>query len=234
MRSVEQLYELQLMDWDIQKLSEEMTDIRARLADDSARMNAWRRAAPLKAQIEKLAESRLQSDKSVQQLEHQIARIDSRLYSGAITNPRELEAHQEERQTLADRLSEEENGLLEYMVEIEDTQSAAEEAQSAFERIDAERRAEVAESEIRRRELEAQLPSLQQDRDSAAGEYPPPLIAMYEMVRRRRGGQGAAKVDLRGLCQACRIVIPTAHLQRVRTGQQTVQCPNCTRILIRE
>ena len=67
-----------------------------------------------------------------------------------------------------------------------------------------------------------------------AALYDPALIAAYESVRRARGGQGAALIDRRGLCQGCRLVRPSAELSRARAGDQIVRCGGCSRILIYE
>ena len=76
------------------------------------------------------------------------------------------------------------------------------------------------------------MPGLLSQREFLSTEYPPNVMAVYEAVRRIRGGQGAALVDRRGLCQGCRLVIPNAELSRARSGDGIVQCSSCSRILI--
>ena len=51
-----------------------------------------------------------------------------------------------------------------------------------------------------------------------------PLI--YEELHRL----AVAKME-RGLCQGCRMALPTQQQQRVRNGRQTVLCNTCGRIL---
>ena len=72
------------------------------------------------------------------------------MYSGLVTNPREFEAFQEEQATLTRNRSDEEDRLLEYMVEMEETQVLRDEAEAAFERIDSQRKMQVAELGARR------------------------------------------------------------------------------------
>ena len=59
----------------------------------------------------------------------------------------------------------------------------------------------------------------------------PVELNRYEGLRRSKGGQAVAKV-MRGLCQACRMSLPSQQLQRVRNGRQVVLCNNCGRILL--
>ena len=234
MRSVNELYELQLLDWEIQRRDEELAEVQARLADDSRRVQAYRRLAVLERNLSELATSRRQSERAVEAIERRISEIDSRMYGGMVTNPRELEAYQDERESLASNRSEEEDRLLEFMVEMEDAEELRDAAKSEFDRVENERRQEVAELSARHSELEADLPDLRAQRGDLATEFAPAPLAIYENARRTRGGQGAALVDRRGLCHGCRLVIPNAELARVRSGDDIVQCSSCSRILIYE
>jgi predicted nucleic acid-binding Zn-ribbon protein len=56
-------------------------------------------------------------------------------------------------------------------------------------------------------------------------------LQRYEALRRTKGGLAVAKV-VRGLCQACRMSLPTQLQQRVRNGRQTVLCSSCGRMLL--
>ncbi len=232
MASVRDLYDLQLLDWEILKREEELAAIRAKLADDSTRLGAKRRLDTLENRLAELAHPRRLAENAIEDIDRRIAEIDRRLYDGSVTNPRELEAYQEERANLARNKSEEEDKLLDLMIETDDTQELADNAREAFRRIDAERSREIAELRARHEAVASELPEFRERRLSLVSEQPPATLAIYESVRQMRGGQGAALVDQRGLCQGCRLVIPTTELQRVRGGDQIVQCGNCSRILI--
>ena len=232
MRTVRQLYELQLLDWEIQQREEEMSEVRSRIADDTKRVLAHRRLSALQSKLDELGSGRRQSERAIQQIEERIAMIDGRMYGGSVTNPRELEAYQEERATLARNQRAEEDRLLEFMVEMEDTEELRDSARAAFEQIDGERRRELGTLGARQEELSSGLPELRSRRQQLSTEYPPNVMAVYETVRRSRGGQGAALVDQRGMCEGCRLTIPNAELSRARSGDGLVQCGSCSRILI--
>ena len=120
------------------------------------------------------------------------------------------------------------------MIESDDTQALLDKARDLFERIDGERSREIAGLRSRHAEVSAELPDFIERRASLVSEHAPMTLAIYEQVRQLRGGQGAALVDRRGLCQGCRLVIPTTELQKVRAGDEIVQCGSCSRILILE
>ena len=233
MRTVRQLYDLQLLDWEIQQREEELSEVRSRIADDVERVLAHRRLSALERKLGELGPGRRQSEHAIQRIEERISTIDSRTYSGSVTNPRELEAYQEERAMLVRNQRAEEDRLLEFMVEMEETEELRDQARTAFEQIDGERRRELGTLGVRQEELSSGLPELHSQRQRLSTEYPPNVMAVYETVRRSRGGQGAALVDQRGLCQGCRLTIPNAELSRVRSGDGIVQCGSCSRILIR-
>ena len=232
MWSIRQIYDLQLLDWDIQKREEELSEVLATLADDSQRLSAKVRLDSLQKNLDDLAGPRRRSESAIQQAEQRLSEIERRMYSGFVTNPRELEAFQEEQATLNRNRSDEEDRLLEYMVDMEETEVLRDEARAAFEQIDGQRSKQVAELGTRRTELESELPELHRERHTMSSEYPRQILAVYESVRRSRGGQGAALMDSRGLCGGCRLTVTSAEMQRVRASREIVQCGSCSRILV--
>jgi predicted nucleic acid-binding Zn-ribbon protein len=232
MWAIRQIYDLQLLDWDIQKREEDLAGILETLADDSERVSAGRRLDALQQKLDDLVEPRSRSESAIQQAEQRLSEIERRMYSGFVTNPRELEAFQEEQATLNRNRSAEEDSLLDYMVEMEETQSLRDEARVAFEQIDGERNRLVAELGALRKELESELPELHRERQAVSSEQPQSILAIYETVRRSRGGQGVALMDNRGLCGGCRLTVTSAEMQRVRASREIVQCGSCSRILV--
>ena len=232
MRTVRELYDLQLLDWEIQQREEELSEVQGRIADDSKRMQAHRRLSVLENKLDELVPARRQSERAIEVIEERISNLDTRMYDGSVTNPREFEALQEERDNQVRNRGDEEDRLLEFMVEIEETEDLRDRARAVFDQIDEERNHELGTLEARREELTSELPGLLEQRQGMSAEYPPNIMAVYETVRRTRGGQGAALVDQRGMCQGCRLTIPNAELSRARSSEGIVQCGSCTRILI--
>ncbi len=232
MRTVRELYDLQLLDWEIQQREEELSEVQSRIADDSKRIQANQRLSTLETRLGELNPARRQSERAIEVIEERISSLDTRMYDGSVTNPREFEALQEERANQVRNRGDEEDRLLEFMVGIEETEELRDRARVIFEQIDEERSAELDVLEARLDELTSDLPGLRAQRQEASAEYPPNIMAVYETVRRTRGGQGAALVDQRGMCQGCRLTIPNAELSRARSSDGIVQCGSCTRILI--
>ena len=77
MTSIRDLYDLQLLDWDIQKREEELTDIRAKLMDDSRRLAAKRQLDALENRMAQFARPRRQTENNIEDIERRIAEIEA-------------------------------------------------------------------------------------------------------------------------------------------------------------
>lgn len=181
----------------------------------------------------RLAEFQSQHETQQQDSEAQrerSTRLDEQLYDGSVTNPRDLESMEQEASNV--------RSVLEKL----DAQSAelalrAEESQGRCD--DLEKQLAVASSAWKKRkaELEEELKSsnteislVASQRDEMAAILDPASVQQYENLRRTKGGLGVAMVE-RGLCQACRMSLPTQQRQKVRSAHLTVLCSSCGRIL---
>lgn len=228
---VKQLYDLQLLDWAIQEREKSITDTRSRLADDSKRIAAKQRIDRIAARLTELATPRRRSEGAIQKIESRTENIDRRIYSGMVTNPRELEAFEEEKAGLQRQRSEEEDSLLEVLVEIEELQAEDIQANQTYDAINSDRKREIIELQSGEQTLSQELPELYEQRNDMAAEIPPVMLTTYDMIKKRKGGHAVALVE-RAACQGCRLTLPTFELQKVRTSQDIVQCSSCSRILV--
>jgi len=230
MRPVKQLYDLQELDWDISAHDKSLAEVLARLADDSAVATLRAEIERLEAELSKRAPVRREVESSVKQIGEQIQAIEKKLYSGAITNPRELSAYEEERNFHERHRSTDENRLLELMVEMDDLDSARVKAREDLARLETNRKMERAELQNAEARLMGELGDLRSSRDDAAAQVAPPALAAYESLRKSLNGYAVARVE-RNMCQGCRLSLPTMEQQRAKISQGVVQCSSCRRIL---
>ena len=172
----------------------------------------------------------------VQRVEADIQRerasdLEGRLYNGQITNPRDLESVEEEVANVKRMFYEQDSELLEISIEIEESQKKHSEMEQQF--AEAKAKWETREAELTQlvTRLTAYREGLAGRRDELAATVEPAALRQYENLRRSKGGVAVAKVE-RGLCQGCRMSLPTRHLQQVRSGRETVLCSTCGRILL--
>ena len=193
-----------------------------------------RRRSEVGAQRDDVArrQNRLEDDLAL--VEAKIGEIEGRLYSGAVTVPRELQAMQGEVEALRRRRSTLEDLVLEAMTEREplDDELASLDAERDQRDVSAARlRAAIAETEAA---IEGELAAEGSAREEVAARHPPDLAALYEQLRAKLGGVGAARL-VNGRCAGCHLTLPATELDRLRREppDALIRCDQCGRILVR-
>ena len=231
--SNKRLYDLQELDWALSADEASLKEVRARLEDESEINAARARLQKLTAELDKRAPLRRTLESSLARLEERLQAAEQRLYGGAVTNPRELSASEEERRLLQEQRGAEEDRMLDIMVEIEELQSSRDATQELLGRLETDREAEYADLLQRQDALVVSIDELQRGRQRITPEIPVAMLSVYDSLLKTRGGHAVAKVE-RGLCQGCRLALPTMENQRAKSSQGIVQCSSCRRILYAE
>jgi predicted nucleic acid-binding Zn-ribbon protein len=229
-RKVDLLRQLQDAD---SRLDSARTLIARLTADLGDRGGLPRREAELASAREELRGlEALQRDLELQAEDRRakIASDEGKLYSGRVTNPKELgnlsdEVAQDKRQ-----LNAVEDKLLDIIERVEETTKRARalEATLAGETRGWTEAQEAARSKIA--ETERTVATLDAQRSSATSKLVPSDISTYETLRRQKNGLAVAQVQQR-TCQACRVGLTPALEQRARIGADLIPCHSCGRIL---
>ncbi|MCI0789756.1 MAG: hypothetical protein J4N88_09285, partial [Chloroflexi bacterium] len=120
--------------------------------------------------------------------------------------------------------------LSEITVKIEEAQSKKNELESKLGEAKAAWKKRQAELQRVIKELKAERTGFEGQRSKLTDVLDPTSLQHYEALRKSKGGLAVARVQ-RGLCQGCRMSLPTHQQQRVRNGQQVVLCSSCGRML---
>ena len=205
----------------------ELTAVEARIAEiESRRTEAQVRRDEVGAR-----QSRLERDTA--SVEARINEIEKRMYSGAVSASRELQAMSAEVESLNGRRSSLDDDLLESMEEAEpiDEELSALLVERSAQDAEGERlRAAIAEAEV---SIDAELDVERAARDEIAGGLPADLLATYERLRTKLGGVGAARL-VGSSCTGCHLTLPATELDRIKRGpaDALVFCDQCGRILV--
>jgi predicted nucleic acid-binding Zn-ribbon protein len=206
---------------------EALGDRRARAAELTVRANAIRADRDAA-----LAEERRLDDEA-QGLAAKAKQVDSKLYSGTVSSPRELLDMQADIAQLDTHRGQIEEQELEVMERREslDTELAALEAQLgalASEIAELESTLAVSEGEV-----DAEIAVEEAARAQEASAVSPALLADFERRRQQNHGAGVARL-VGDTCQGCRLSIPATEVDRIRhdLGDEIASCDNCGAILV--
>lgn len=230
MDELQQLYELQELDLRVDEIEKSLAETRSKLTDDSVLLDARKRLATVEAHSKQLATRLRAADRTIADQQTRLEQIQARLYSGAITSIKEMEATEEERATTEKNLADTEDQLLEIMVNSEEIDETLSKGHQVVERLEGQRNVDVGTLTAQQSDLEIKINTLTPDRDDLRDSIPGPVLHQYETLKASKGGMAIAKVE-RGLCSGCRVALSTSELQRVRSATKPMQCGSCRRIL---
>jgi len=160
---------------------------------------------------------------------------NERLYSGAVTAIKDLQALQSELEVLAKRQSTIEEQVLEVMERAEPVDAELADVDAKIAAV-AERRtkatASLAESQAA---IDAEIESEMQARVTAAAPIDAALLQQYEQTRHDCGGVGIAKLTAK-TCEGCHLQLAAVAYDRIRKepADSMIHCPECERILVRD
>jgi predicted nucleic acid-binding Zn-ribbon protein len=182
----------------------------------------------------------VQRDQS--RLDHEIDMVTSkarteeaRAASGKVTSPKELTAIQEEVAGLKRRQGTLEDELLELMEQRETLEAELAELATRREGFTAEQTEVTKARDAALAEIDRELNGERAARDGVVPGVGEQLRALYDQVRARQGGMGAAAL-VGNTCQGCRVSISPVELAAIRKlpPEEIKRCENCRRILVVE
>lgn len=208
----------------------ERADLAERLAEGG---RLYAKLVLLRARRDEIVLEEKRTDDETRSLSEKAQEAESRLYSGSVSSPRELQAMQADLDQIKRHRSSMEDRELEIMEEHESLDAAVAEAEKTVAGVAAE--VGKLEEAIASAEavILAEAASVAERRDLAAKAVPGSLIDAYERRRARNRGVGAARL-VGGTCQGCRLSIPATEVDRIRhaAGDGPAYCDNCGAILV--
>jgi len=184
------------------------------------------------------AEERLTHCRAVQrareatqkQLADKLAQAETRLYSGQVRNPKELQDIERDVQQLRRQLAQAEDALLDAMLETEATADALASGRARLKALTEEWEATQADLRAEQATLQARLSTLRARQELARRAVPPELLPIYDSLRARRDGRAVAALE-DDMCSACCVAVPPGKAEAARYSDELVYCSNCGRLL---
>ncbi|MDP6416318.1 MAG: hypothetical protein QGG54_15020 [Gammaproteobacteria bacterium] len=224
------LYILQQIDSRLDRHEQRMSELDVAIGDDSVVRVA--RAALDNVEAESQAARR-----AYQIIQEEIDTVDrkrisgeKRLYSGTVTNTKELQDLQDEGVALKRRIVALEDRQLEAMIAQEDAEMAAARTRDEFEKVRTEWMQEQADLSVENEDHVAESARLKDERDAALIGVSAGAKHSYDAARHHRGGVAVALLK-DNICTACGMAPSAARIQHARSGSELVKCGNCMRII---
>lgn len=232
MKQGQALFELQAVDLETMDHQQRLQAIQTQLDDNQAVQRA-------KAAVERAAAALAPWQRQLRDLELQTQTVqtkrqstEQRLYSGSVTNPKELEDMQREIESLKGRQATLEEQSLELMMSIE----AAQETLATAEQNLAETLAEVEEENVdllmERRVIQSQLEKLAARREAIAAGLTAANLTTYDTMRPQKANRPIARLTPDNSCSACGIQQNNTVVNAIKQGSDLMTCLNCKRILV--
>lgn len=233
--SLRPLLDLQRVDLALDRLRQRKADLpEQRTLDEltEERTETQKLVAGRQEAFDKVAREQTRLETEVSTIEEKIAHESQRLYSGDISNPKELASIQAELDGLRRRKNHVEDQLLEALEEREtaeaslgellDRLSALEtsiaEATSARDAAAVEIRHEFEQNEGARKEIVPRIPD--------------EILELYEDLRPKKNGVAVAALE-GNVCRGCGVALSPLALDQIkRSDDPLARCENCRRILI--
>lgn len=190
-------------------------------------LEATRRRDRLQAEVTKL-------ERDIEVVNTARKQKESSIYSGQITDEKQLEAVRAEVRDLERRKDDLEDSEIEAMEQLEDVTALADELTARR----AELKDQIADLERLRDEaaadIDAELGTVRARREEEAGVVPDDVLAQYDSLRQAREGRRVvARLEGR-TCRGCMLELTAIDLEEIKQEAQTglARCPQCGSIIV--
>lgn len=225
------LHDLQKIDYEIYQREQTLKALDSGETSKQEAINLLKRHDAAAADAQKAEAAQRNSELELKGVESKRAAVHEKLYSGRVTNPKELGDLQKDEEMLDVQIGGLEEKLLELMDKVEAAKTV--ETTLAGELSAAKRRWQqtVAHTQTETTRLQQELTALRPERQRlSALVTDKALLSRYDGIRQRHAGIGLA-VTQNNLCPACHVTLNSQVLNRLHEGIELTTCENCGRIL---
>lgn len=155
----------------------------------------------------------------------------SKLLSGEVTHPKELQNISKELASLAKQREHLDAEILTHMEKREAAQQQSDKVQAAITVGRAKESAMLSDFQNKGADLLAEIEQLGKERQALSGKLPSDMREKYAAMLESKHGIAVGVLEGRS-CTACRIELPGERINALLAGPPIGQCPSCGRLLI--
>ena len=230
MNIAQQLDALQALDLELDRLRGQLATVQGSKGEPPNIPAAREAVAQADLRLNKRRKAAQDREWDARDGQAKVNNVESRLYGGAITNPKELASLLRDVESLKVHLSTLQDRSLETMVAQEEAQATVNAARETLAELEAAWEADLRRLHGEEQALQGEIAAKEARRQSQTAAIDPPSLAIYQRLRLTKGGRAVAR--LRGdMCEGCRLTLPSGQAARAKTSLALVYCINCGRIL---
>ena len=227
MTAINQLYDLLELDKEIEQCRKSIKEIDDALEDKALLFQSEQSLNKATSILKSQEAARVDLELTIESTTTKGNGIEKKMYSGAVTNPRELEDMQKELQIVRSQESKLEENLLNVLQSLEKTRPAVTKLTAHVDNIRTNRENQESRLVNERATLNKSSTKLVEQRGNLSSLINPQYLTLYQSIR---VPNPLVKIE-KGMCQGCRIALPTNLIKTARISVNPTQCPSCTRIL---
>lgn len=226
---------------DLQKADlrvDELTSIRENLIEREEIKKINKRIKELRKEIENLYQEKHSTELDQKRINDEVSILtvkikseEEKLYSGRITNPKELEGINKEVISLKSKMDEKETKILELMEEIDENLKAIQLKEKELDGNLSEIKTKELNLTQREKEIDEEMSELTDRRNNLISHVDPEILKEYESLREEKGGRVVAVLE-DGICNCCNMQLPSIKVDSMRDPNIFYHCNFCERILI--
>jgi len=163
-------------------------------------------------------------------LDAKIKELEAKLSSGRVTNPKELDSLDKDRQMHLRHRSELDTKLLELMDAMERAQKSSDEQGATLKKTETTHASDAEKLGREREALNARVAEIAAEIAKQRAVLDPGTLAAYDRVRQSKAGRAVAPLKNNG-CGVCGMQIPSGLRSTLEADVDLVFCPDCGRIL---
>lgn len=232
---MKQLLELQRTDSSIHRL-----DIRLATLPEQAELNELAaerdevagRHAERALELDGFTRQQNKFEAEIAQVTEKIEHERARLYSGDVTNPKELSSIQAELDALARRKTHLEDQELEVMEQREEVDGAVAVLRAQIDEIDARVADAMSRRDASAADINAERAELKATREKITPNLDAELLSLYETMRPKMSGVAVGALQ-DWTCRACGLPLSPMARQQIKSSDELlIKCENCLRLLV--
>lgn len=231
MNTAKTLYQLQSVELELIANKRRLRAIEGSLQDSQAVQEAKQALEQAETAFKPVKAHYNDVEHQIQSNQEKLTQTETRLYSGSVTNPKELQDMQQEVESLRKWRTEWDERLLVAMESMENAQEVLDQHQVLYDEALEAAAAGNAELLTEREQINAQNPLLEERRQEIAATIDRETLNTYVSLRRSKGNRAVSIIE-DDTCTVCGVSQIATVTKAVRAGDELVYCSNCGRILV--